>query len=247
MSASIAHSAATSPVMLRPQRLLKRRLIEVIGLHVVSRGESREHMGPPMFPNPTNPIRGRFTSLPSPISSSPNTTRNLPHSILNMKVTTPKGTGRKYSVPMDQRSRRSFLALSLSSLAWMFSPGSAQAAISAGSPCKVAGRERTVKGVTFACRKVNGKLVWKRKKFATIDAVVTTRVLESAALASGASAVVEVALSRGGSTGVIVSRSQDGLSAFRATAPIKGSLSRALARYSSVNCTAHSLTPQLVL
>lgn len=123
---------------------------------------------------------------------------------------------------MSQWSRRSFLTLSLSSLAWMFSPGSAQASISAGSPCKVAGRERTVNGVTFACRKVNGKLVWKRKKFATVDDVVTARVLDSAALVSGASAVVEVALSRGGSTGVIVSRSQDGLSAFRANCTHQG-------------------------
>lgn len=123
---------------------------------------------------------------------------------------------------MEPRSRRSFLSLTLASLAWMVTPSSASASISAGSPCKVAGRERTVNGVTFVCRKVKGKLVWQRKKFATVDEVVTTRVLESAALALGASAVVEVALSRGGSTGVIVSRSQDGLSAFRVNCTHQG-------------------------
>ena len=123
---------------------------------------------------------------------------------------------------MSQRSRRSFLTLSLSSLAWMFSPGSAQASISAGSPCKVAGRERTVNGVTFACRKVNGKLVWKRKKFATVDDVVTARVLDSAALAVGGSAVVDVVLNRGGSVGVVVTRNQDGLNAFRVNCTHQG-------------------------
>jgi len=64
--------------------------------------------------------------------------------------------------------------------------------------------------------------VWQRKKFATVDEVVTTRVLDSAALALGASTVVEVALSRGGSTGVIVSRNQDGLSAFRVNCTHQG-------------------------
>ena len=104
----------------------------------------------------------------------------------------------------------------------MFSPGSAQASISAGSPCKVAGRERTVNGVTFACRKVNGKLVWKRKKFATVDDVVTARVLDSAALAVGGSAVVDVALNRGGSVGVVVTRNQDGLNACRVNCTHQG-------------------------
>ncbi len=123
---------------------------------------------------------------------------------------------------MEFRSRRSFLSLTLASSAWMLSPSLASASISNGSPCKTVGRERTVNGVTFACRKVKGKLVWQRKKFATVDEVVTTRVLDSAALALGASTVVEVALSRGGSTGVIVSRNQDGLSAFRVNCTHQG-------------------------
>ena len=122
-------------------------------------------------------------------------------------------------------SRRSFLSVTAASLAWMFSGSRAHAAaptIAAGSPCKSAGRERTVNGVTFACRNVNGKLVWRRKKFATVDQVVTVRVLESSALLVGATKIVEVPTAPGGTTGVAVTRTDSGITALRVNCTHQG-------------------------
>ena len=122
-------------------------------------------------------------------------------------------------------NRRSFLVVSGAAVAWLLSPAVASAqrpSISAGAPCKVAGRERTVNGVTFVCTKSKGKLAWRRKKFATVDQVVTARVLDSAALALGASAVVDVALGNGASTGVVVTRSDSGLTALRVNCTHQG-------------------------
>lgn len=122
-------------------------------------------------------------------------------------------------------TRRRFLASLGTGVAWMFTPTAVSAArpeVSAGSPCKTAGRERTVNGVTFVCRKANGKLTWRRKKFATVDQVVTAKVLDSTALALGASVVVDVPLGTGASTGVVVTRTPSGLSAFRVNCTHQG-------------------------
>ena len=124
-----------------------------------------------------------------------------------------------------RHTRRSFLSLSVASLAWMFGDFPARAAsptISAGAPCKVAGRQRTVNGVTFACTKVKGKLVWKRQKFATVDQVVTARVLESSALAPGASSTVTVGLPGGGSTDVVLTRTPSSITALRVNCTHQG-------------------------
>lgn len=126
---------------------------------------------------------------------------------------------------VNHHSRRSFFSLTAASLVWMFSGSTARAAtpaITAGSPCKTAGRERTVNGVTFACKKVNGKLVWRRKKFATVDQVVTVRVLDSAALLVGASTVVNVPTSPAGSTGVVLTRTDSGVTALRVNCTHQG-------------------------
>ena len=73
---------------------------------------------------------------------------------------------------MNKSSRRAFLSATVASFAWLITGGQASAAapaITAGAPCKVKGRERTVDGVTFVCRNVKGKLIWRR-------APVTTQV-----------------------------------------------------------------------
>ena len=79
-------------------------------------------------------------------------------------------------------------------------------AISAGAPCKVKGRERTVDGATFVCRNVKGKLVWRRTPAEVKDKVITVRVLESADLELGNTKVVVVPAPNGGSTGVVLTR-----------------------------------------
>jgi len=127
-------------------------------------------------------------------------------------------------VPRDA-TRRSFLIASGAALAWLWAPTSAsaqQSSIAAGAPCKALGRERTVNGVTFVCSKSKGKIAWRRKKFATVDQIVTARVLDSAALALGASAVVDVALGNGASTGVVVTLSDSGLTALRVNCTHQG-------------------------
>lgn len=109
--------------------------------------------------------------------------------------------------------------------AWFLTPSVASAraiAIAVGDPCKQVGRERTVNGVTFVCRKVGGKSIWRRKKAPTVVEAVTVRVLDSAQLALGSSVVVEVPLGNGTSTGVVVSRTTDGLSALRVNCSHQG-------------------------
>lgn len=133
---------------------------------------------------------------------------------------------RNYASAMyKDANRRSFLVASGAAVAWLLSPAVASAqrpSISAGAPCKAAGRERTVDGVTFVCAKANGSLKWRRKKFTTVDQVVTARVLDSAALVVGASSIVQVALGNGASTGVVVTRSASGLTALRVNCTHQG-------------------------
>jgi nitrite reductase/ring-hydroxylating ferredoxin subunit len=119
---------------------------------------------------------------------------------------------------MEKSSRRVFLSATVASFAWMFTGGQASGAspaITAGARCKVKGRERTVNGVTFVCRNVKGKLIWRRKPVTAQVQVFTVRALESAALELGSSKVVDVPAPWGGTTGVVVSRTDTGITALR--------------------------------
>ena len=119
---------------------------------------------------------------------------------------------------MEKSSRRAFLSATVASFAWMFTGGQASGAapaITAGAPCKVKGRERTVNGVTFVCRNVKGKLIWRRAPVIAQVQVFTVRVLESAALELGSTKVVDVPVPSGGTTGVVVTRTNTGITALR--------------------------------
>ena len=119
---------------------------------------------------------------------------------------------------MEKSSRRAFLSATVVSFAWMFTGGQASGAapaITAGAPCKVKGRERTVNGVSFVCRNVKGKLIWRRIPATAQVQVLTVRALESAALELGGSKVVDVPVPWGGTTGVVVTRTNTGITALR--------------------------------
>jgi nitrite reductase/ring-hydroxylating ferredoxin subunit len=115
-------------------------------------------------------------------------------------------------------SRREFLSATIASFAWLLTGGRASAAkpsITAGSPCKIKGKERTVDGVTFVCRNAKGKLVWRRKPGEAITKTTTVRVLESAELEFGKTKVVNAPAPNGGTTGVVLTRTAAGIAAFR--------------------------------
>jgi nitrite reductase/ring-hydroxylating ferredoxin subunit len=119
---------------------------------------------------------------------------------------------------MNKSSRRAFLSATVASFAWLLTGGQASGAaptITAGAPCKVKGKERTVDGVTFVCRNVKGKLIWRRTPVAVQQQVFTVRVLESAALELGSTKVVDVPVPSGGTTGVVVTRTDTGITALR--------------------------------
>lgn len=119
---------------------------------------------------------------------------------------------------MNNSSRRAFLSATVASFAWLLTGGQASGAapaITAGAPCKVKGRERTVDGVTFVCRNVKGKLVWRRTPVAVQQQVFTVRALESAVLVIGQTKVVDVPVPSGGTTGVVVTRTDTGITALR--------------------------------
>ena len=119
---------------------------------------------------------------------------------------------------MNKSSRRAFLSATVASFAWLLTGGQASGAspaITAGAPCKVKGRERTVNGVTFVCRNAKGKLVWRKSPSVAQEQVFTVRALESAALAVGQTKVVDVPVPSGGTTGVVVTRTESGITALR--------------------------------
>ena len=119
---------------------------------------------------------------------------------------------------VNKSSRRAFLSATVASFAWLLTGGQASGAapaITAGSPCKVKGKERTVNGVTFVCRNVKGKLVWRKSPTVVQEQVFTVRVLESAALELGGTKVVDVPVPSGGTTGVVVTRTDTGITALR--------------------------------
>ena len=119
---------------------------------------------------------------------------------------------------MNKSSRRAFLSATVASFAWLLTGGQASGAapaITAGSPCKVKGKERTVNGVTFVCRNVKGKLVWRKSPTVVQEQVFTVRALESTALVVGQTKVVDVPVPSGGTTGVVVTRTDSGITALR--------------------------------
>ena len=119
---------------------------------------------------------------------------------------------------VNKSSRRAFLSATVASFAWLLTGGQASGAapaITAGSPCKVKGKERTVNGVTFVCRNAKGKLVWRKSPTVVQEQVFTVRVLESAALELGSTKVVDVPVPSGGTTGVVVTRTDTGITALR--------------------------------
>ena len=119
---------------------------------------------------------------------------------------------------MNKSSRRAFLSATVASFAWLLTGGQASGAspaITAGAPCKVKGRERTVNGVTFVCRNAKGKLVWRKSPSVAQEQVFTVRALESTALAVGQTKVVDVPVPSGGTTGVVVTRTESGITALR--------------------------------
>lgn len=122
----------------------------------------------------------------------------------------------------EHTSRRAFIAATAASVAWVFTGRQANASISIGSPCKVAGRERTVNGVTFVCRRQKKKLVWRRKKFPTVGQVTTERVLESDNLKIGQTKIVNVLVASGGTTGVVLTRTESGITALRVNCSHQG-------------------------
>jgi nitrite reductase/ring-hydroxylating ferredoxin subunit len=122
-------------------------------------------------------------------------------------------------------SRRAFLTASLAGFAWMFNGGNAGAVsptITAGSPCKTKGRQRTVNGVTFVCRQQKGKLVWRRTPAVVEELVFTARVLDGAALELGKTQIVDVAVPGGGTTGVVLTRTEQGVTALRVNCTHQG-------------------------
>lgn len=122
-------------------------------------------------------------------------------------------------------SRREFISATVASFAWLITGGHASAAtptISAGMPCKVKGKERTVDGVTFVCRNAKGKLVWRRKPGEAAAKVVTVRALESSALELGATKVVDVSGPNGGIVGVVLTRTSAGITALRVNCTHQG-------------------------
>ena len=119
---------------------------------------------------------------------------------------------------MNKSSRRAFLSATVASFAWLLTGGEASGAspaITAGAPCKVKGRERTVNGVTFVCRNAKGKLVWRKSPSVAQEQVFTVRALESAALVVCQTKVVDVPVPSGGTTGVVVTRTESGITALR--------------------------------
>ncbi len=117
-------------------------------------------------------------------------------------------------------SRRTFLTSVGAAAAWLVAApaGAAFAAspgIAKGDPCKKAGRERKVGNKTFVCTERNGRLRWQPKKDEPVQTSTTVRALDATALAVGASRVVNVSAPRGGTIGVVVTRTSSGISAFR--------------------------------
>ena len=117
-------------------------------------------------------------------------------------------------------SRRTFLASIGAATAWLVTAPAAAAfaaspGIAKGDPCKKAGRERKVGNKTFVCTERNGRLRWQPKKVEAAQTATTVRVLDATALAVGASRVVNVSDPRGGTSGVVVTRTSSGISAFR--------------------------------
>ena len=66
------------------------------------------------------------------------------------------------------------------------------------------------------------KLVWRRNKFPTITQVTTERALESGDLAVGETKIVNVLITGGGTTGVVLTRTETGITALRVNCSHQG-------------------------
>jgi nitrite reductase/ring-hydroxylating ferredoxin subunit len=64
--------------------------------------------------------------------------------------------------------------------------------------------------------------VWRRKKFPTINQVTTERALESGDLAVGETKIVNVLITGGGTTGVVLTRTETGVTALRVNCSHQG-------------------------
>jgi thiosulfate dehydrogenase [quinone] large subunit len=120
----------------------------------------------------------------------------------------------------SSHSRRTFLSSLGAAAAWLVTAPAAEAlagepGIAKGDPCRKAGRERKVGNKTFVCTERNGRLRWQPKKVEATQTSTTVRVLDASALAVGASRVVNVSDPKGGTSGVVVTRTSSGISAFR--------------------------------
>ena len=123
---------------------------------------------------------------------------------------------------MSISSRREFFGLVGAGALWFIGDVSRASAATQldGKPCKVAGRTRTLGDVTYVCRKRNGALRWKKKDVPV--APVTLRVLDSGALELGATKLVDVALPTGSTKGVVLTRTQDGVTALHVSCTHQG-------------------------
>ena len=144
---------------------------------------------------------------------------------------------------MSGISRRSAVGmLATGFVAFLFAPAASVGAVAtpqirAGDVCKRVGRRRTVGKKTFECVRTANGAKWKRAKAAPPPVTSGVKVLDSTALALGASQNV-VVTSDGRKIGAVVTRTASGVVAFSRTcthagAPVSPGASGQLA------CPAH--------
>ena len=123
---------------------------------------------------------------------------------------------------MSGISRRSAVGmLATGFVAFLFAPAASVGAVAtpqirAGDVCKRVGRRRTVGKKTFECVRTANGAKWKRAKAAPPPVTSGVKVLDSTALALGASQNV-VVTSDGRKIGAVVTRTASGVVAFSRT------------------------------
>lgn len=114
--------------------------------------------------------------------------------------------------------------------------------IRAGDPCQRVGRRRSVGDKTFECVNQNGAKQWRRVRTTTRTSTTTpatsgVKVLDSSALAAGASQIVRVT-SGGRTFGIAVTRTASGVVAFDFRCTHAGSFVQ-VAGPNTLECPAH--------
>lgn len=115
--------------------------------------------------------------------------------------------------------------------------------IRAGDPCQRVGRRRTVGGKAFECVNRDGMRQWRRVKQPARSGASTqpttsgVKVLDSSALAVGASQVVRVT-SQGRTYGIAVTRTSTGVAAFDFRCTHAGSFVQ-VSGANTLRCPAH--------